>query len=906
MNYFHYRQEQEAFYNKHIASVTAYEVMNSFSVPGHPSFARHQYIPPGTLSLSRRGIFAFHGVGVGKTRFAIRAAESLFAKKLIDRVIILTKERIIPEWTNEMLHGGTCGAAPFYASHADRLAGNTAKIHIKRSVGCGGNHEIPPVTIMGYTAFCNGMCGESNEALALATLPRTLLVIDEGHKTVGDTEIHHSLSGLIAKVQTFLVILTATPSFNDPYTIACILNYLLLNDRKTLLSTKDDFLVSLFGDFFSKYTSMTVTDICDQARQIEESILCGRVSASYFLSVCNWYISYVHKCNSIVPITYIGGKSTYTSLGDNIVLLDLLPGGYQAEAYAKLVADLNTNITSVSNSIHAKCICVFTYPDLTYGCEGTTRHITVSRNSKGHPGLSLSKKSTLKPEDLTCPAKLRVMSVKFDYALREINRVMNGDTPVQSDKYFPYISKRTHKKVFAYAEQIRGVIDIFAVVLLANGFSMYPNVSGKTGCFAIVCADTSICKPEEATAIIKAVNSKDSPINILLGTEVLREGVPLWDIDVVLKWYSWWNVPDGKQVDGRYIRQNCRTRGDPNDHIQIHQLTARGTADELIHAFSNIKNGICEVIQDLAMNASMDYYLNYNYNQREITGKDTVHIKDPVLQYEKVNPLPHCEEQELFRRVFETLRDHIRVTGVYTEKLATITRLVLESIQRDKFSPSVMINRENTFSVSQVVPLFMDIITDVVSRNTGALIFDHLHRRSVLFTDSAGFLGMRPVDTDSAVCLTNNCMTFYIPNYPHRMTQYQVSSGDTPQQKKHTAPPKYKKRCTRDTQQSLGTTVFGLKRLNRGYMAFYETDLDTGDTIFKLVTPAHQKKARKHVTDINRNTVNTGRNIAFYRIPEIVQFHIEITGGEPTYHNKAELVRAVISAYDDVSEVIEF
>ena len=883
-NYENYRRAQLDFYNEHIANVTAYEIVNSMLTPGHASFARHQYIPPTLLSPSRRGIFAYHGVGVGKTRFAIRAAESLFERGLIDRVIILTKERIISDWTRELFAGSTCDSALIGVTHTDRL---TMK-----------HHKCSKISIMGYISYSNILATLQERA----SLTRTCIIIDEGHKATGDTEIHRSLRAALTDVSTYLVLLTATPSFNDPYAIADILNLFLLNDKRPELPVKDEFLVSLFGNTFANYTGMSVNDILQHSADITTAITQVAPSASAFLSACNYYVSYVHECNSILKVVNVSYPPGDVDMPSPVVALDLIPGSYQCIAYNNLVSDIGTHaLTSVTSSTHVKCICVFTFPDLTYGMAGSLKHIQVSRTPKGTI-IKLAPNSEYILDSLRCPSKLVGMSVKFDYILKRLNFIMNGNVESLPDKYFPYISNKLTEKVFIYAEQIRGIIDILAIVLIANGFSLYPNVSGKMGCFAIVCADTSICKPDEATEI-QDVFSYNGCIDILIGTGILREGVLLKDVSEVFKMYAWWNLNDGKQVDGRFNRPNCRSVNNLDTAVNIHQLILRDTADHIIDTFSHIKDHICRAIQDMVFNASMDYYLNYNYNQKErsVNGSHNSHnsynSQDlPRLTAVKIK-LPKCEERILYDMITTAVSQRPHST-------ADLALSILTTINARKYTPELLINRYTEFDIPAAIPLFQDIIIDILQTSACLLVFDRLYRKSNVIV-SNGTVYMKPITKSVLTEISNNYETFYMPNYNQHQTAFDYNPGDNTV----TVPPRPRKkqRVIIPPAKTLpeDAVISGLKRLNGGYMAFHETNARTGTSVFKLVTPTHQKRIRKHVSAINRNTVNTGRNIAFYRIAEILKFHQEITGNDTSLRNKVDIIRNILQTYDTVTDIID-
>jgi len=905
-NYEHYRRAQRDFYNEHIANVTAYEVINSMSTPGHASFARHQYIPPSLLTKSRRGIFAYHGVGVGKTRFAIRAAESLYARGLIDRVVILTKERIIPDWTRELFDGSTCESTLIGVTHHARLA--------KKHFTFKNSH----IHIMGYISYGNILSTPQEQAL----LDRTCIIIDEGHKVTGDTDIHRSIRAALSVWSTYIVMLTATPSFNDPYAIADILNILLLNDKHTELPVKDAFMASLFGDTFANYTGMSVNDILRCSVDIIRATKSVSNDAAAFLSACNHYVSYVHECNSIIKVVNVSYDSAFSagltsgstepstltvegspsasmiavegSPSASIVALDMAPDSYQSVAYNTLVSDIGPHaLMSVSSSTHVKCICVFTFPDLTYGMVGSSKHIMITRTPRGVT-IKLNPGSESLMESFKTPSKLACMSVKFDYILKRINYIMNGNVESLPDRYFPYISNKLTKKTFIYAEQIRGIIDVLAVVLIANGFSLYPNVSGKMGCFAIVCADASICKADEATEIQNIFNSDNCCIDILIGTGILREGVMLKNVSEVFKMYSWWNLNDGKQVDGRFNRPNCRTNNNPDDTIYIHQLILRNTADHVIDTFSHIKDHICKAIQDMVFNASMDYYLNYTYNQKERGSSETDSECVFDLTLNNVS-LPKCEERILYDMI-------TTVVSQNSHSIHDLVLSILTTINSRKYTPDLLINRYTEFDIQTVAPLFQTIIIDILQRNTGLLLFDRLYRRSSIIV-SDGTVYMKPITKSILTEVSSNHETFYMPNYNQQDCAFDYNSGNTvitprPRKKQRTIIPP-----TRTLPED--AIISGLKRLNGGYMAFCETNAGTGSTVFKLVTPTHQKRIRKHVSAINRNTVNTGRNIAFYRIAEILQFHREITGDDTDCRNKSDIIQNIKRTYDAVTDVID-
>lgn len=204
-----------------------------------------------------KGILLFHGVGVGKTCSAVTIAESfrdVYSRKE-KRTIILSSKNIQIGWKKTIFNPGL------------KEEQCTGKVFLNRNIKT--KRELNRLVkeyyeLMAYQSFGNfvGRLIEmskmkypelSKEELEKRVIcdyfSDRLFIIDEVHNLRDESESDKDMKNSVLMIQKVLkhsknmrlVLLSATPMYNRATEIVPLLNLLLLNDNKEIISNKDIF-----------------------------------------------------------------------------------------------------------------------------------------------------------------------------------------------------------------------------------------------------------------------------------------------------------------------------------------------------------------------------------------------------------------------------------------------------------------------------------------------------------------------------------------------------------------------------------------------------------------------------------------------------------------------------------------
>ena len=545
------------------------------------------------------GLLLFHGLGTGKTCSAITVAEEhrRFLKEsgLKRYIYVLGGLNIQDNFKKQLFD-------------PDQLTQNGTDWTYK---GCVGNTLLREVNLlgnkkeiverieeviqkryrfMGYRKFANYIHQKRKE---LSELEHSMIIIDEVHNVKDETGKGFTPSkalDLVTKKTTVkLLLLSATPMFNDPGEIIWILNLLNRNDKRYELKESD-----IFKD--------------GDLRESEKH---------RFLNHVRGYVSYVKGENPftfpyrIYPSyfsTTVKPTKAFSMFGDTDMqemktqVYPVTLSDFQKTAYEKVISVASSKALSMGDSIPFLSILNMTYP------KGISLEYMVKKDAyEYYPGSE------------RCFDALHLP--KYSAKIAEICKQI----------------QKAEGIVVVYSQLLEGGVIPVALALESMGIKNWnkPLLKGSVqkGPYSycmLTGSPTLSPHPEEA---IRTVNSSENisgdKIKVVLITKAASEGVDLKNIRQIHIMDPWWNLNRVEQIIGRGIRL-CSHKALPFEkrNAQIFLYTSytgeMETVDHYMYRFAEQKAKKIGVITRLLKENAMDCVMNHPTSMKVITVPQTL------------------------------------------------------------------------------------------------------------------------------------------------------------------------------------------------------------------------------------------------------------------------------------------
>lgn len=522
---------------------------SGFKLSNTQKFVKN-YISPNT---PYNGILLFHGVGVGKTCSSISIAEAFIPEleKVNKKINILLnpsiKENFIKNIFNiqKYLDGKPleqCTRDKYIRYIGKKTIGN--KYDEKKLRSKIDRYINRRYNFYGYITFANKIekieenCNKLTKDIKLRKkikeqqirdeFDNSVMIIDEAHNIKDDSLSTKVLPPMLEYVVSVaknmkLILLSATPMFNDPTEIVFLLNLLLMNDKKPTLK---------IGDIFDKNNDFVEPN--------------GRELLIY---KSRGYISYMRGENPIsfpirldpkvtipsnmFPINNVKGERIETKL-KHLKIIGCVMKGPQLETY---------------NNIENENFGAFNRPGMmTSNMVFPTKNIDKSVGINGFNSTfqKIGKKFTLKKN--------------IDADFLDIKNIENYSSKIKA--IIDNINT-SNGIVFIYSQFIWGGLMPLVMALEYNGYSNYngdllniPNKKDKNGMnYIIISGDKEISqRTYEKYIKIEHNNVNGDKVKIILGSESAAEGLDFKYVREVHILDPWYHLNKIEQVIGRGIR----------------------------------------------------------------------------------------------------------------------------------------------------------------------------------------------------------------------------------------------------------------------------------------------------------------------------------------------------------------
>lgn len=612
-----------------------------FELAPHQLFLKNLLSP----NTQYRGILIFHGVGVGKSCSGISIAENFkdVYGDLENRILILASQNIQIGWRKTIFDprkgDNQCTGEEYYydTNSEDKMSFNdkTAKKKIKRY------YELH-----GYAAFANRvkkLIEAKTNAIQDArgkyikmvetiesTFSNRVLIIDEVHNIrteEGDIKSRDTIKYIELVIKHSknlrLILLTANPMYNISSEIVWILNMLLLNDNRTLISEKDIF----DGD--------------GNVKNIE-----------YLKDKCKGYISYLRGENPIsFPIRLYPNHDKERLLKSPGIPIDIFGNEITREKRLSFLELYCSPLVNHQKNIYTSEASKYSgLKNLRIEDEG----LLLQLSNIVYPGDSDDPKDLYGEEGLmNCMNKKNKPSIT-EYSYKKSTLEKYGEF-FKKDLIQNYSSKiasildiieNSDGIVFIYSNWIKSGVIPLVLALEQNGYgkydgkkvlkstsepisyegkylSEYSNKSEFSQAKYMVIAGSGenlVGKLEEELRVVASSENIDGKqIKVVIGSTVASEGLDFKNIRTIHILEPWHNINKLEQVIGRGIR-NCSHKEldekERNVTVYLHssQVDNTESVDMYLYRYSEYKAKQIGEIENVLKTVAIDKYFFKNSN----------------------------------------------------------------------------------------------------------------------------------------------------------------------------------------------------------------------------------------------------------------------------------------------------
>ncbi len=524
-------------------------------------------------------ILLFHSLGTGKTCTAISIAEG-FKEYLTDMnrsIIIFTKNTNIEKnFKNEILSKCTGNE---YLNDAEDEDSSPAKLIRKI-------HKT--YKFITYGTFTNKV----NSGKWDYNFNNSVIIIDEVHN-VTNNDVYLSLKKVLEKCYNYrLVLLTATPVYDNPREIIEISNLLNLNDDKNILPIRGEafrgetpILYKTKGDKKNRLIRTPVIELTKYGEDMLRKTLSGKVS---YLTIDP--TSHPEKIE----------MGEYIDKNSHLKIIPCEMSSYQLGIYKTSIAlDTTTDDElGVGNAL--------------YKNSNDASTMTYPQNYTGKDGFNLvfNKRGEIKSE-----FKDEITNHLQKYSSKLFNLLEN------IEKY-----EGTH---FIYSNYVNfGGVNLVKNILTNKGYSEYSRSCNNIGkCFISYDDSKSIGSRERLRDIFNHSDNKNGDtIKILIGSPAVSEGITFKNIRNVHILEPFWNLSRINQIVGRAVRSHSHDDlPKENRFVKVFKYCSIGDDDSVFYIdkvkyiLSEDKDINNKKIERLMKEVAFD--CEYNVN-RELKGKD--------------------------------------------------------------------------------------------------------------------------------------------------------------------------------------------------------------------------------------------------------------------------------------------
>ncbi len=479
-----------------------YQKFNGYLTPNQ-SLVRN-WISPVTIYDS---LLLFWKVGTGKTCGSISISEG-FKKQLLDldaKVIVLVKNSNIEKNFKDQLMS-LCTNEEYITQEEKRILKSHNDLEEEKDILALVKRRINSM----YTFITYGKFTNRNKSNIQDNFDNCVVIVDEVHNIINNENYYSLFRVLQSSYNTRLILLTATPIFNDIKEIAELSNLLNVNNKENILPIKNDLLLE---NYVIKRDSVYFST--DKLENFLQKSMKGKVS----------YLEVSSKKD--FPLVFEIGAPIIPDNDQSVKVVYCQMSEYQYNLY-KIAIRLDTETNNEN--------------------EEDTRGLYKMSSSAAtivYPNNAIEKESLMEIENKSNIFRSDKIQ-KYSCKLKQL--LLNVD--------------KSDGKIFIYSNYVNNAgTELVQYLLLENGYVQYGNtISNSKGSFVLYNNNISIEKRERIKKIFNSPeNVNGEIIKILIGSPAISEGITLKAVRQVHILEPSWNLSRIEQIVGRAVRKGSHS-----------------------------------------------------------------------------------------------------------------------------------------------------------------------------------------------------------------------------------------------------------------------------------------------------------------------------------------------------------
>jgi len=589
-------------------------ILNKYEFASNNANSKKSFIyqEPGQLLLRNyiskvtpyENILLYHGLGVGKTCASISIAEGFreYVTNLGRKIVVLVKNKNLQRnFTNELVSQCTKN---------DYLSDKERDLYFGRTIASSSNRSLDiknqrrelvnqvhktinkNYQFLTYGTFVNRVLGakefEKDEfgrntnkvkrvdgkiqrkriKNGIVNLSNTVIIVDEAHN-VTNNDIYIALKQVLSRsYNTRLILLSATPIYDNPKEIFELSNLINYNNDRLQLPIRNDLFKPVDN---TQLASGKVLVTKENSEYINNKVLKGGIVSvtdagiEALKSTFKGKVSYLKANTETNPQTRIAGNQLIHNRkgSSQVVYCKMSKAQYitYLEALKQdIKSDAKFDISSAIQNLEA--------------AENASEITSVSQTSSLYKNSSDASTMTYPNKEFGKTGFLSVFEKqRGGYTIRpEFKSVisLDGDLKIYSSKLHNLLSNINESpgNVFVYSNYVSfGGTTLLRLVLSANGYTEYSsrNPSDYTS-FVVFDEGTNIETREKYRRIFNSPENRDGKlIKIIIGSPIISEGITLKNVRQVHILEPSWNMSRINQIIGRAVRNYSHQDLPPED-----------------------------------------------------------------------------------------------------------------------------------------------------------------------------------------------------------------------------------------------------------------------------------------------------------------------------------------------------
>jgi len=886
-------------------------------------------------------VLLYHQLGTGKTCASITIAEGFkeYLNNMGKRIVVLVKNKnieknFIGELLSKCTHEEYLDKEEYdiYTGNVTYRGSETTRAEIINRANKTISKSYNFITygtfinkVLGLKEFEKDQYGQNTKRVrridgkivrkpikdAIKNLNNAVIIVDEAHN-ITNNDVYTSLYQILSKSYNYkLILLTATPMYDNSSEIFELANLLNVNRPdlqlpigKELTKGDDPILIKSPSKHINRSALRgDIMLITESGKQKLESSLAGKVS--YLRGNTETNPQKIEMGNPLLEDQIGTTNVVYCEMSDYQY------GVYQRALHVDLNKDLDVDLTSVIKNIESE--------------ENVEEdEVTVSKSSSLYKNSS-DASTIVYPNETYGKVGFSSIFTKSGTRYKLINKdVLTSDLQKYSSKLYTLlqmVNKYNSGNVFIYSNYVSyGGTTLIKQLLLANGFYEYSSKNPhEYKSFVVFDESTNIKNREQYKRIFNSDENKTGKlIRIITGSPITSEGITFKAVRQVHILEPYWNMSKINQIVGRAVRNYSHHSLEPDQRtVEIYKyvsiyskmLDSRDIGisnffiDKEKYILSEEKDRSNKVIERQLKEISFDCEFNISRNTITDVGIDGSPECDyTTCNYEcKVKPKSEKVDNSTYK-MYLTFFDQFDIFFVLEH---------LKRLFQDAFIWSLDDIKKSIFDLEP-------LITDEAIYTT---LF-HIVDNKVLFLDKydrEGFIIRRGpyyifnnFDIDINSSIYSKMLDFSIDTNKYTLQQFSKSSLGVDIISRKILEPQataYSEELNNLSEQDLeynkiieqNYTIYGTFRNKKMKVDKWEHKYGNKDDVFRIVDSRNLNKTKR---GDQRNDI-TGKAATSYNLPELKNIAIVLEINVSDTHEKRDLIELIQRTLEENNRILK-